>query len=251
MSSSLATEETEPFEEITTSPVSSEDPAKAAMEEFINECGEIIERVSTQLRVIEAGLHSKETLNDVYRDVHSLKGAAFLFGYSMVGDIAHAMESSMEPLRDGTHLPSKLLIDALYKSISCVEREVECMKNGTTDEKNMGLVPMLVKVLSMATGKLEPIATEVIGTKAVEPPKQELQAEPVPEQVMAPVAVVSTPSDAPAKEKDQESSGSIRVPVALLDNLMTLMGEMVLVRNQVLQFSSKSEDLEFQNLSKR
>jgi two-component system chemotaxis sensor kinase CheA len=41
------------------------------------------------------------------------------------------------------------------------------------------------------------------------------------------------------------------VPVSLLDNLMTLMGEMVLVRNQVLQFSNKSEDLEFLSMSKR
>src|SRR5690606_23939744 len=48
-----------------------------------------------------------------------------------------------------------------------------------------------------------------------------------------------------------ENASSIRVPVALLDNLMTLMGEMVLVRNQVLQYSNKTEDLEFLSMSKR
>jgi two-component system, chemotaxis family, sensor kinase CheA len=52
-------------------------------------------------------------------------------------------------------------------------------------------------------------------------------------------------------EADEIEVSSIRVPVALLDSLMTLMGEMVLVRNQVLQYSSKSEDLELLSMSKR
>ena len=48
-----------------------------------------------------------------------------------------------------------------------------------------------------------------------------------------------------------EAVSTIRVPVSLLDKLMTLMGEMVLVRNQVLQYSNQNDDLEFLNLSQR
>ena len=50
---------------------------------------------------------------------------------------------------------------------------------------------------------------------------------------------------------EAEGTSSIRVQVSLLDSLMTLMGEMVLVRNQVLQFSSRSEDLGILGMSKR
>jgi chemotaxis protein histidine kinase CheA len=65
------------------------------------------------------------------------------------------------------------------------------------------------------------------------------------------VSIVPAPVNSDTSDKEKDSASSIRVPVALLDNLMTLMGEMVLVRNQVLQFSNHSEDLDFLNLSKR
>ena len=75
--------------------------------------------------------------------------------------------------------------------------------------------------------------------------------EKVEPQASKSTSAESTGTTAAAKDRDSEAATSIRVPVALLDNLMTLMGEMVLVRNQVLQYSNQSEDLEFLNMSKR
>ncbi len=48
-----------------------------------------------------------------------------------------------------------------------------------------------------------------------------------------------------------EANSTIRIPVSLLDKLMNLVGEMVLVRNQMLQYGQKHDALEYLNLSQR
>jgi two-component system chemotaxis sensor kinase CheA len=203
-----------------------------AIDEFLSESDEIIDRVSNRLRAIESGDFAPDTLNEIYRDVHSLKGAAFLFGYLAVGNLAHAMESSLEPVREGTVQPSKALVDMLFKSVEWIEREFIAIRTNAVSLASVDQSKSLIENLLATSGPTQP-------SSPMQNPTPPLSTPPPP-----------TPPDS-LKEKETEGPGSIRVPVALLDNLMTLMGEMVLVRNQVLQFSSTSEDLEFLNLSKR
>jgi two-component system, chemotaxis family, sensor kinase CheA len=183
--------------------------SNASVEEFLAEGAEIIERISAQIRTIEGKSHTVETIHDLYRDIHSLKGAAHLFGYVELGAVAHAMEASMEPVREGTVQPTPELIEGLYASIRAIEGELENIRKPTV-------------------------------VAAVQPSEEK-----------TPAPVASKANVASNSESEGDAAGSIRVPVSLLDNLMTLMGEMVLVRNQVIQFSNESEDLDFLNLSKR
>jgi len=207
----------------------------SALDEFISEGAEIIERISAQLRIVESKQFTSDTINNLYRDIHSLKGAAHLFGYTQLGDIAHIMESKMEPVRDGLENPTKELIDSLYVSIRKIESVMEGISNNTS-----------VAPKQIEESKIE-VKMEVKMEEKVEiAPVAIVQA--VPTVQLTPIAHAAESGE---KEKESESGGSIRVPVALLDNLMTLMGEMVLVRNQVIQYSNDSEDLDFLNLSKR
>jgi two-component system chemotaxis sensor kinase CheA len=78
------------------------------------------------------------------------------------------------------------------------------------------------------------------------------EAAPIPSPAAPIESQPHEPSPHPQKvDKEADASGTVRVPVPLLDHLMTLVGEMVLVRNQVIQFSNKSEDPEFLSMSKR
>jgi two-component system chemotaxis sensor kinase CheA len=203
-----------------------------AIDEFLTESDEIIDRVSHRLRAIESGEPTDDIFNEIYRDVHSLKGAAFLFGYLAVGNLAHAMESSLDTVREGTHQASKTLVNTLFKSVEWIERELASIRNNTTSLQSADQSRSLIENLLATSGPTESSPAMQNSTPTVAPPSPPTTTDSV-------------------KEKESEGPGSIRVPVALLDNLMTLMGEMVLVRNQVLQFSSTSEDLEFLNLSKR
>ncbi len=202
--------------------------SQSVLDEYTAECDEILDRVSLQLRNFEAEKYTKENVDDVYRDIHSLKGASYLFDFTLVGDIAHAMESAMECIRHGTHKPSLTMIRALYKAVECIEIEVHAIKEKTSHVQTKIIAPIIIEELLSASRHLEIV-------NLIDTAKQQSES--------------AVQSD--VQQKENESAGSIRVPVVLLDNLMTLMGEMVLVRNQVMQFSSQSEDLEFLNLSKR
>lgn len=274
-----------------------ENTSKSALAEFVAESEEVINRVSKNLQILEKGNASRDVIDEVYRDIHSLKGTSYLFGFQQMGDIGHAMESAMEPVRDGTHSASRLLIDGLYKAIEALELDLECTKMVISNDQLKALAPTLIKVLGAAAKSL-PLATpsssaasltaspaaavmamsDVTQTEEAAPatavsapvvaPAVTMEAEAatshvlaaVPQASQAPASNASAPlagssggssSGSSGEGKDGDLGGSIRVPVALLDNLMTLMGEMVLVRNQVLQFSNNSEDLEFLNLSQR
>ena len=199
--------------------------SEGAIGEFVSECGEIIDRVSKTLQDMDHDIFSKESIDALYRDVHSLKGSSYLFSYTDLGDLAHAMESSLEGVRSGTHKPSKELMNTLFKGIEFAEVLLSNIQLKEEDPQQKSVVQELSKKLEAASSALDAIASVNVS------------------------AVDSTPHPA-KKDKEQELS-SVRVPVALLDNLMTLMGEMVLVRNQVLQHSSRSEDQELVSMSKR
>lgn len=231
------------------------------MGEFLAEVEEIIESISKKLQQIENKNYDKELVDNLYRDVHSLKGSAYLFSFHKMGDIAHAMESSLEGVRNETHLPSGRLLDCLFKSLRVLEALAGKMKEKESDEAFAKLVPVVVKALAVSAETLERVPiekTSVEGSVLTEELVNEIAdliEEGASSQVEVPKieeAVMSIPAQTSmVKEKESEGLSSIRVPVALLDNLMTLMGEMVLVRNQVLQYSTRTEDLEFSSMSKR
>jgi len=92
------------------------------------------------------------------------------------------------------------------------------------------------------------------GNAAFGPERQHAEPPKVSE-VVAPVAV--HPEDAPAAQPTHDSHNpdaaveTIRVGVTLLDRLMNLVGELVLARNQLLQFSNSTQDAGFQAVSQR
>ena len=203
----------------------------SALSEFVSECEEISDRVAKNLLKLESGTHNSETLNDFFRDVHSLKGSSYLFSFNKLGDLAHGMESSLEPIRNGSDAPPKSTLELLFQSVKCIESMVASIRS------------------KVPAPELESLASELARslTNTESAPKT---THPQPGTSKTETAQRSS-SPIQTKEKEPEGSGTIRVPVDLLDNLMTLMGEMVLVRNQVLQFSNQTEDPAFLSMSKR
>ncbi len=207
-----------------------------AIDEFLSECEEIVERVSANLQTIEGGNEIKPRTDDIYRDIHSMKGSAYLYGYKKLGDLTHAMESSLEKIRQETHLPSKELLNALFRSLEIIDQYVTLVRSKTDRSTLDLLIPNLENVLNLCAANLPMNFSEAAKPTSIDEPVS------VPVSKEPPQAVLG---------KESEGATSIRVPISLLDNLMTLMGEMVLVRNQVIQFSNKSDDLEFVSMSKR
>jgi len=211
-------------------------------QEFFMEVNEGLDRVSNSLLKMEIGQGDKAMMDSLYRDIHSIKGACQLFGLSDASSLSHAMESSLEHIRS----MDQFSIDKAHVStlLLCVDLLSQAVQQSSSDEikKEVAFMTSLLQPFSEqkpqenVTPKLEIINPEPVAQ--VSTPKKEEK----PMSTQPPVASTS--------EADKPDT-TIRVQVSLLDRLMTLMGEMVLVRNQVLQYSNKTDDLEFLNLSQK
>lgn len=225
--------------------VTAETTSEQLPEEFFAEVGEGLERISTALIKMEADMGDKNILDALYRDIHSIKGAVQLFGLEAAGLLAHAMENSLEGVRGLPHFE----IDKAHVStlLLCVDLMNNCVEL-TQNEETMKEVNFMSNLLAPFSHPVNlPESQEII--KVVEEfHKEEEKVEAKPATVIKAPQVV--PKDASASE-GEKSDTTIRVQVSLLDRLMSLMGEMVLVRNQVLQYSNKNDDLEFLNLSQK
>ncbi len=227
--------------EQTTSVVEKEQPP----EEFFAEVTEALDRVSSALIHMEADMGQKNLIDALYRDIHSIKGAVQLFGFTEASILSHAMENSLEGVR-----LQKLEIDKAHVStlLLCVDLMNQCVQNSNNEEtmKEVSFMVSLLVPFTQAIDEQRPAVDEKPSAKLVE-----VKQEEKPMTVHRSAPAQTTAPTAGASAENEKTDSTIRVQVSLLDRLMTLMGEMVLVRNQVLQYSNKTDDLEFLNLSQK
>ncbi len=191
--------------------------------DFLNECDEAVQRVCDGLMKVEKGEPSDAKLVDaVYRDVHSIKGGAQLFNMPNLASVTHALENVLDYIRRQKRPFEAREVDPILNLMTTVAQWVTNMREGAK------------AVAPAAVGSAKPKASSVPADNTAGVPRN---------------AAVGTAAEAKAASEGADSS--VRVPVALLDKLMASMGEMVLVRNQVLQFANRSDDFEFLRMSQR
>lgn len=78
--------------------------------------------VEQELLQLEQHGHSKETLDAIFRVVHSLKGSAGSLGFGVIAELAHEMESVLDRLRQGT-------ADVTPECTNVLLRGVDCLRN--------------------------------------------------------------------------------------------------------------------------
>lgn len=196
-----------------------------ATPELVAEVTEAMDRVSSNLMSLERDPSRHDLIDSIYRDIHSAKGAAQLFNLEPPAKLSHAMEQSLEGVRAGRVAIDKALTGSL---LSCTDL-MQVIVRKPADQHQATEVDFLITMLASLDSGGAKVASVDSGLKT---------------GGAAPVV----PMEPGSAEK---ADSTIRVQVSLLDRLMTLMGEMVLVRNQVLQYSQKIEDLEFLNLSQK
>ena len=245
----------------------------SAVLEFIAEGKEIVERVGQSLQVIEraSGVGTPEQVGALYRDMHTLKGSAQLFGYQSIGLIAHAMEASLDPLRKSAAAIPNRLLDSCLKNLDLLDRLLKNIESEGKESSNQDEVTQLASLLVDAATDLfgaefklkndqiymdEPrkVAASITPVKKIE-----IQEVPVPMATIppeteshpqTPATTTALPASAAAHPAPLQIESTVRVQVGLLDRILNLVGELVLIRNQFLQQRNRSEDLEFLATSK-
>jgi two-component system chemotaxis sensor kinase CheA len=243
---------------------------KEALAEYIGETREMCQRISIGMGLVEKNQHDDETLNSIYRDMHSIKGGSHLFGFKRIGQLAHAMETALDPVRHKEIILNPKLVDALYQGLDAVSRILSLVEmNGDDSQMSLDEIgPVVQKIADLTLQALN--SSQVVETKDHDGSEvssnSRLKRDDslVRDELDNALKLMVSNSEIKINEtsKDRRESislkdefnldpSTVRIPVGLLDNLMNLVGELVLVRNQMLQFSQIQRSGEFLKLSQR
>ncbi len=212
--------------------------------ELFEEVEENLEQLSIYLTKFEDNPCDVSINEDLYRAVHTIRGAVQLFGLADIANLATAMEESLAgPRREALPIESGLA----NTLVLCVDMLRHCMgdvENPTNALELSTMCNLIKPYLPKTESKSE-------NAMALVEPVDQVQNEVVLKDIPKKAEVTKVTAKAKSGNEPEKVDSSIRVQVSLLDRLMTLMGEMVLVRNQVLQYSSKTDDLSFLSLSQK
>lgn len=98
---------------------------------FFEECEELLEGLADGLNEIEAGSSDEETLNAIFRAVHSIKGGAGAFGLQDLVRFAHRFETTLDLVRSGTLEMSDAFLQTAFRSSDVLSDLVNAARDGT------------------------------------------------------------------------------------------------------------------------
>jgi two-component system chemotaxis sensor kinase CheA len=231
--------------------------------EFLAESNENLDTLDRELVLLEKDPKNSNILGSVFRSIHTIKGTCGFLGFTKLEKVAHSGENLLSNLRDGKLLLNTEIASGLMSMVDAVRRMLTAIEatgqDGETDYRD--LIESLTRLLQ-PTGDGTPEMREMPGGPKVKPavaseakigasaPVQQAPAEKS-EAAEAPAASGSAPPSADGTKAREGGPGTIRVEVGLLDRLMNLVGELVLARNHVLQFTSSPENANLTATSQR
>lgn len=109
------------------------------LEIFIDETKEHLQNLNEQLLIIEKEPENTDTINEIFRAAHSLKGMAGTMGYKRMQNLTHNMENVFSEIRNDKMKVNSNLVDVLFRCLDALETYVENIRNnqdeGTDDNE--------------------------------------------------------------------------------------------------------------------
>jgi two-component system, chemotaxis family, sensor kinase CheA len=106
------------------------DPMAAIKQTFFQECEEQLSELESGLIRMEDGDHDPETINAVFRAVHSIKGGAGAFGFDDLVEFVHVFETTLDQLRSKTLEPTQAIIKTLLRASDILQDFVRAAREG-------------------------------------------------------------------------------------------------------------------------
>ena len=157
------------------------------LEIFLDETSEHLQSLSDQLMILEHEPENEDTINEIFRAAHSLKGMAGTMGYKRMQALTHDMENVFSEVRNGKIKVDSHLVDILFRALDALEsyksQIQETRDEGTND--NEPIIKALQKILDEGlNGKKEPVKEAAPAKKEKPETKEEPEAkeEPLPSE---------------------------------------------------------------------
>lgn len=127
------------------------------LEIFIDETREHLQNLNEQLLILEKEPENEDTINEIFRAAHSLKGMAGTMGYKRMQRLTHDMENVFSEIRNGRMKAGASLVDILFRGLDALENYLDNIIS-TQDEgrnDNQDIIDGLQRILEAGLGTAE------------------------------------------------------------------------------------------------
>jgi two-component system chemotaxis sensor kinase CheA len=261
---SLRRVDEEPTSQLTVVPV--EDPE--LFKDFLEEAREHLASIELNIISLEEDPENKEVINAIFRPFHSIKGVAGFLNLKDIQELSHEVENLLDGARSGNFPVTEAIIDIVLQAVDILKEQLAHLEAGLAKgeiavqgdlrvSKFLKYVRNFDPTRSVPPVKI-PKVGEILAEKGVveeekiEEALQEAQEEGkrIGEKLVEKGVV--TPKDVALALREQkqlkEAVTSIRVDTHKLDNLVDMIGELVIAQSMVLQNPEvqKIKDQKFQ-----
>ena len=141
------------------------------LEIFIDESEEHLQTLSDCIMVLEKEPDNKDTINEVFRAAHSLKGMAGTMGFKRMQHLTHDMENVFQEVRSDHIKVTSGMIDLLFKCLDALEGYVDNIKSTSDEgtEDNEVIIKELNDFIAKTEGVEETGNTETSEAKEAAP----------------------------------------------------------------------------------
>ncbi len=140
---------------------------------FFVECEESLEAAEAGLDELKAGTHDDETINAIFRAVHSIKGGAGAFGYVAMQGFTHTFETLLADVREGTVAAGSDLVDLFLLALDCLRDHVDAAQSGGDAPEDAALIEQLTQAQAV---NAEPAASDAAEAEETNAADQDLDA---------------------------------------------------------------------------
>jgi two-component system, chemotaxis family, sensor kinase CheA len=246
--------------------------------EFLLESYENLDRLDQEFVKLETEPGNLELLKSIFRTIHTIKGTCGFLGFTKLEALAHVGENLLSVLRDGHLTLNTEITTALLAMVDAVRQmlgSIDTMGNEgeRNDQELIATLARLIQPESAANEEAAPAPKAEEPAKSGEVPpdanigeilikrgatkvidvydavQRQSSGDPrhvgeilVEKGAVKPQDLVEALNLQQQARAASTSDSTIRVEVSQLDRLMNRVGELVLLRNQILQFSNSTED---------
>ncbi len=207
--------------------MSNQEKDKEYQEIFLAEALENYTEINRLLTVLEKNISDSKAIQALFRITHTLKGNATGMGFDKIAELAHVMEDFFGEVREGRLSLGSDIFSSVFKAADVLGELIEAIKN-----------PREVKYRGIKT-KLEVF---------IKTAKQETTVAAGKNQSKENVSIQVTPLIIDAQEEIETGgettnvsfSDLVQVPVKKLDNLLDLVGELIIERDRIIANNSRT-----------
>jgi two-component system, chemotaxis family, sensor kinase CheA len=207
------------------------------LREFLTETAESLDHVDAQLVRFEREPNNGQVLSNVFRLVHTIKGTCGFLGLPRLEALTHAAETLMGKFRDGMAVTGEavsLILAAIDRIKTILDGLEKLQREPPGDDTD------LIRQLNRAAARAQETNPRLQGERSAASERVANQTA-LEDGDAAALRNLAESGD----EAGSVASQSIRVSIDTLDQLMTMVSELVLTRNQLLEVLRRHDDSEF------